>query len=204
LSPETAAILAQMQEQNQHIAQMQEQLAQKQQTEQQPELTEEEQAIEELKERLGFNKQSEVIQQLEEKLKQQNELLEMQKQEAYQSAVRSDIDSLRAELKGFDENLVAQELEALSRQPVMLPNGQIARDEYGNPINQAMLMDNKEGWAKIWNDKFAQQEAPKPDPIVPSTAGNTTTSQKSPLDVIRESEDNVETGEALLRLISGD
>ena len=202
VNPDTQAILSQMQEQNNNIAAMQEQMrAQPQQAPQpEPELTEEEEAIVELKKRIGFDKLEEQNMLMKQQLEEQTNRISKQDTAAHELAVRSDIDSLKIEFNGFDERLVAQELEAMSQQPVMLPSGQIASDERGNPVNHAMLNDNKEGWARIWNEKFAQTTAPKPDPIVPAGAGNTAPS-KSPIDRIKESNDNVSTGEALLDLI---
>lgn len=203
VSPETAALIEEMRNQNNNIAQIAEQLKnQPQAPEAVPELSEEEQALEELKKRMGFDKLAEQNELLKQQLEAQNERLSQQDAKAYQSAIQSDIDSLKIVHKGFDESLVAKELDALSQQPVILPNGEVARDGQGNPINQAMLHDNKAGWEKIWTDKFAQKEAPKADPIVPATAGKTAPT-KSALERIKESDNNVSTGEALLDLING-
>ena len=203
MSPETQAILSQMQEQNNNIAAMQEQI--KTQPQVQPEvkeLTEEEQALEELKERMGFNEMTKQNEILKQQLDQQKQEINSQEAKAYQSAIRSDIDSLKIEFTGFDESLVAKELDALSNQPVFLPNGQIARDEAGNPVNHAMLNDNKAGWAKIWQDKFATAKAPTPDPIVPASAAPTAPS-KTPMERIKETDDNITRGQALLDIIGG-
>ncbi len=202
---DTNAILQQIQAQNEAIMGLQQQQQQvpAQPEAPAPELTEEEQALEELKERMGLNdmaKENEALKQEVEMQKQQNA---MKEQEAYQAKVQSDISSLKAEHKGFDENLIAKELQTMAQQLVVLPNGQIARDENGNPINQAMMHDNKEGWAKIWNEKFAQAEAPAPDPIVPVNGGQAPLTKKDAMGRIKNASSTLEQGEVLLDIIGG-
>lgn len=202
---DTQAILAQMQlqqeNQNKMMETMQSQIAEQNQIPI-PELTEEELAMEELKERMGLTALETQNKALQEQLSQQQEFAQHQEQKAYEAQINNDINSLKVELNGFDENLIVKELEVMSKQLLMLPNGQIARDENGNPINQAMMHDNKAGWAKIWSEKFADSVAPTPDPIVAAGHGQAVT-QKDAMSRIKSATDTMSQGEALLDLIGG-
>lgn len=205
-----AAMLAQMQRQNDNHAQMIEQMKQQQDAKNTPptrQLTEEEQqqedAIAELKQRLGFGELEKQNAELKQMLQMQMQQSQTAQYEAYQKQVEGDINALKAELQGFNPDMVAKELQSMANEPYILPNGQPARDAQGNVLSKASMMDNKAGWAQIWNEKFAPKVAPKPDPIVPVGNGDNAASGKSAMERIKSADSTLEQGKALLDLIGG-
>jgi len=203
-SVDTAAILAQMQAQNEALMTMQQQMQQQQQPQQpEPQMTEEEMAIAELKERMGMTELEKQNADLQQKIQQQEQIAQANAQKAYQAQVESDINALKAEHNGFNPDLVARELSLMVNEPYMLPNGQPAMDGQGNIVSKAQALDNKAGWAQIWNEKFAAQQAPKPDPIVPVGNGNAVTSSKDAMTRIKEADNTLDQGRAILDLVGG-
>jgi hypothetical protein len=150
-----------------------------------PTPTEEEMIKAKLAEDLGLGDIKNQLQAKDQTIEEMKSMLQEFKQQQEISQRQQAVEDMSKRLDGFDEQLIIKELEQMNQV---------------NP-QMAQALNNPQGWEMLWNSKFANQYAKKPDPITPSETSGGEYSQNiaSRFDQRTATEDDI--GELLMSYV---